>query len=66
MDKLKPCHILVVRYGTDPVTFLNQLLIGLADEDFDITIAADRKSLNKYFINDNIDVLWAPSGKAPF
>ena len=66
MDKPKPRHILVVRYGTDPVTFLNRLLIGLANENINITIAADRKSLSKHFINENIDVLWAPSWKGSF
>jgi colanic acid/amylovoran biosynthesis glycosyltransferase len=66
MNKPKKLHILVVRYGSDPVTFLNRLLIGLANEEIQVTIAADRKSLSKYFKNENIDILWAPLWKGSF
>jgi colanic acid/amylovoran biosynthesis glycosyltransferase len=66
MDKPSQFHILVVRYGNDPVTFLNRLLIGLANEKIQVTIAADRKSLSRHFTNKNINVLWAPSWKDSF
>jgi colanic acid/amylovoran biosynthesis glycosyltransferase len=58
--------MLVVRYGSDPITFLNRLFRGLAKENIRITIAADRKSLRDYFAHENIDVLWAPSWKGSF
>ncbi|MCB2209913.1 glycosyltransferase family 4 protein [bacterium] len=56
----RPIHILVVRYGSDPVTFLNRLLRGLANDGIRVTVAADRKSRRTYFNHENIDLLWAP------
>jgi colanic acid/amylovoran biosynthesis glycosyltransferase len=56
----RPPHILVVRYGSDPVTFLNRLLRGLANEGVKVTVAADHTSRRAYFNHQNIDLLWAP------
>lgn len=61
MAEDKPLHVLIVRFGSKPITFLNRLVTGLADSGVQVSIAGDKKVLEGIAHSKNINLLWAPS-----
>lgn len=59
-------RVLIVRFGSTPITFLNRLVQGLAASGIHVSIASDKQVHHGVIASDNVDLLWAPSWKGNF
>ena len=66
MAETQPLRVLIVRFGSTPVTFLNRLVTGLAAAGIHVSIAGDKKTHHQIMAIDYVDLLWAPSWKGNF
>jgi colanic acid/amylovoran biosynthesis glycosyltransferase len=66
MAEIHPLSVLIVRFGSTPVTFLNRFVQGLAASGIHVSIASDKKVHRGVIALDNVNLLWAPSWKGNF
>jgi len=66
MAENQPLRVLIVRFGSTPVTFLNRLVSGLVGSGIHVSIAGDKGDHHEVMAHDNVKLLWAPSWKGNF
>jgi colanic acid/amylovoran biosynthesis glycosyltransferase len=66
MAENQPLRVLIVRFGSTPVTFLNRLVTGFAASGIHVSIAGDKNDHPGVMALDNVNLLWAPSWKGSF
>jgi glycosyltransferase involved in cell wall biosynthesis len=66
MAENQPLRILIVRFGSTPITFLNRLVTGLAALGIHVSIAGNKNDHPGIMALDYVNLLWAPSWKGSF